>query len=390
MNILQVTPFYPPHVGGIERHVEILSKELAKAGHKVTIYTSNIPKSKTYEVLDNIEIYRFKSLFSLLNNQFVLGCFPKLVGNSDNFDVIHAHGYLHFSSNLVAFSRIFKFKKRPIVLTTHGTEVGYQGWKNLVERAYRKSVGLFMLKLFDKVIALSLEEANLLEKMGISRSKIEVVPNGIDLRQVNSEVDIQDFMQRYGLDYNYENILLFVGSLIPRKGINFLIDAMKHIESNTALLIVGEEIPGYAGFRKILEQQVRKLGLENRVIFLGRVSKEDLERAYIVADLLILPSISEVFGLVLIEAMSYGKCVVASKTLGPSSIIQNYRNGVLFEVCNTLQLAEEVNYLLENPKLRKRLGRKAKRDVEKRYSLEVVVNRIIDIYEELVSNEGAL
>lgn len=375
LKILQVSPFYYPHIGGIEKHVWELSNKLVKAGHRVTVYTSNVPISEKHEIDKGVDIYRFKSYYSLLNNHFVPGYFFKLFGDN-RFDIIHMHGALHFSSNITAFSQIFK--RCPIVLTTHGATGDYQGWKGIAEALYYKTIGKWTLNSADRIITPALKEVDLLKSLGMNRDKIVVIPHGINLNQIFLTGDPEKFKRLYGS--NNKKIILFVGGLIPRKGINYLIDAMRYVKSDSILLIVGGELQGHPDVKKVLKQQIKELGLKKRVLFLGRLSKEDLEKAYIAADLFVLPSLSEVFGLVILEAMSYGKCVIASNVLGPSTIIKNNENGILFEARNSMELAEKIDYLLCNEGLRKKIGAAARKEIEKKYNWDAAFNKILEVY----------
>ena len=376
MKILQVSSLFPPHVGGIEHHVEILSNKLVEAGHEVTVFTSNIPQSKKHEVINGVEIYRFQSLFSPLNNQFIPGLFFKLI-SKNRFEIIHVHSHLHISSNIAVFSKIFI--KRPIVLTSHGT-VNYEGWKNLINVLYNKTMAKWMLKSIDRIIALSSKQADILENLGADSSNITIIPHGIDLSQINLTGDTEKFKNLYRL--NDKNIILFVGGLIPRKGINYLIEAMKYVKFDSVLLIVGGELQGHPGVKKGLEQQVKKLGLKN-VLFLGRVSEEDLRCAYVIADVFVLPSISEGLPLTLLEAMAYKKCVIATNIAGNSDVIQNGKNGILVEPENSQELAEKIDYLLTNEGLRRKIGATARKEIEKNYNWDVAFNKILEVYKEV-------
>lgn len=376
MKILQVSSLFPPHIGGIEHHVWALSNRLAEEGHDVTVYTSNVPKSKKYEVLNGVEIHRLTCLFSPLNNQVIPGLFFKLISKND-FDIIHVHSHLHMSSNMTVFSKMFR--KRPIVLTSHGI-VEYRGWKNLVKILYNKTMAKYMLKSADKIIALSPTQANILEKLGANHSDITVIPNGIDLNRINLNVNADSFKDQYQL--HNKKIVLFVGGLIPRKGVNYLIDAMKQVKSDCIALIVGGELQGHSGAKISLEEQVRKIGLKN-ILFLGKVSNEDLEYAYTIADVFVLPSLSEGLPLTLLEAMSYKKCVVVTDIPGNSDVIQDGENGILFEVGNSLDLGKMINYLLTNEELRKKLGMAARKEIEKNYNWNKNFNRILEVYGEV-------
>ena len=384
MKILQVSSLFPPHVGGIEHHVEALSNKLVENGHEVTVYTSNVPKSKKHEVISGVEIYRFESFFSPFNNQFIPGLFFKLI-KKNRFDVVHVHSHLHISSNITVFSKIFR--ERPTVLTSHGT-VNYEGWKNSINLLYNKTVAKWMLKSVDKIIALSPKHADMLESLGAAHDNITVIPNWIDLNKINLQINTEK-LQKFKILHQLsdKNIILFVGGLIPRKGINYLIAAMKYVKPDSVLLIVGGELQGHHGVKKALEQQVKKRGLKN-VLFLGRASKEELEHAYAIADVFVLPSLSEGLPLTLLEAMAYKKCAVVTDVPGNSDVIQNGKNGVLVEPANQIQLGEKINYLLETPKIRERFGKNARTDIEEKYNLDIAIKRILDVYEEITEKQN--
>src|SRR4030042_1409662 len=163
MRILQVSPFYPPHVGGIEYHVEALSRKLVEAGHEVVVYTSNVPKTGGYEVVHGVEVHRFRAVFSPLNNPVMPGLFLKLL-KSSGFDIVHAHGHFHISSGFTVFSNVFA--RRPIILTSHGAILGYRGLRRAVEVVFNKTVGKWTLRSVDRVMALTLSQARILEGLG--------------------------------------------------------------------------------------------------------------------------------------------------------------------------------------------------------------------------------
>jgi len=375
LKILQVAPFFPPHVGGIEHYVADLSERLVGAGHEVTVYTSNVPKSKKYEVVNGVKIHRFNSCFSIFNNHFVPSYLTELIKKND-FDIIHAHGYLHFSTNVVGLLK--KIKGYRMVLTIHGSSVGYSGWKGIIEKTYNKTFGVLTLNSADKIIALTPDEAAILEKLGADSKKIAIIPPGIDLSRTSLQ-NGDDFRREYGL--KDKNIILFVGGFIQRKGIHYLIEAMKNVETDSIVLIAGGEIKGHPRVKEALEKQVEELGLREKVIFLGNLGRKEVEKAYNSADIFVLPSIAEGLPLVILEAMAHKKCVIATNIPGNSHVIRDGQNGLLFEKGNTKQLAELIDYLLKNQEIREELAKTARKDIEKKYSSEIILNQVLDLYE---------
>lgn len=378
MRILQVSPHYPPYIGGIEYHVEALSQKLVQAGHEVVVYTSNVPKSKKHEVVAGVEIYRFSCPFAPLNNPFLPGLFFKLIGASD-FDVIHAHGHFHMTSNLAALSNIAI--RRPLVLTSHGAILGFRGWKRAMEVVFDATAGKWTLRSADKVIALTPTQASILQALGAQRSQLVAIPIWVDLNQINLHADAQRFRSSYEL--GDRKIVLFVGRLLPIKGLQYLIEAVKYAKTGPRIVIIGAEAQGYPGSKRDLEEQAKAWGLGGDIMFLGAFPRNDLAEAYLAADLFVLPSLSEGLPMALLEAMAYGKCVVATRVPGNIDVLKDGWNGTLVEPKNPRELADKIDYLLNDEGMRQGLGARARKDIELNYSSDVILDRILKVYDEV-------
>lgn len=375
MRVLQVSSLFLPHIGGIENHVNMLSNKLVQDGHKVTIFTSNIPFSNPQESLNGIKVFRYKCLGSPLNNQITPGLYANLL-NAKDFDVLHVHSHLHLSSNFAVLSK--KFNKLPIVLTSHGT-VNYEGCCAVVENIYNSTILKWMLKSVEKIIALTNTQAQILETLGADRKRISIIPNGIDLNNIH----ILDQPHFFGNLKNFKNskIILYVGSLIPRKGISYLIEAMKYVDADAVLLIAGRSIKGNIGYDKTLKSQAKSLGLKN-IVFLGKVTNEELEHLYNMADIFVLPSLSEGLPYTLIEAMSYKKCVIATNIAGNCDVIRNMETGILIDSKDPWELSDKINFLIGHEKLRFTLGISARTEVESRYDLNKIYQDTKKLYLE--------
>jgi len=378
LRILQVTAYYPPHVGGLEGHVEALSRKLVEAGHEVVVYTSNVPRLKRTEVVSGVQIRRFSCLFSPLGNPVTPGLFCKLLANED-FDVVHTHIHYHMCSTLTALSNVFK--KRPLVLTVHGLMLGYHGWRRGLELVFNRTVGWWTLRTVDRVIVLTPTLADMVEGLGARRERTAVIPGWIEPLSIGSPVDATGFRTGHGLAG--KKVILFAGRLLPAKGLSYLIEAVGQTETRPTVAIIGDEAPGYAGCRESLMQQVKRSGLEEQVLFLGRFAREDLEAAYEAADLFVLPSLGEGLPLALIEAMAHGKCVLATDVPGNRDVIKDGWNGALVEARNPAELAHRIDALLADNGLRAQLGAQARLDVKRDYSCDVVMKKILDVYREV-------
>jgi len=328
--------------------------------------------------VSGVQIRRFSCLFSPLGNPVTPGLFCKLLANED-FDVVHTHIHYHMCSTLTALSNVFK--KRPLVLTVHGLMLGYHGWRRGLELVFNRTVGWWTLRTVDRVIVLTPTLADMVEGLGAQRERTAVIPGWIEPLSIGSPVDVTGFRTGHGLAG--KKVILFAGRLLPAKGLSYLIEAVGQTETRPTVAIIGDEAPGYAGCRESLMQQVKRSGLEEQVLFLGRFAREDLEAAYEAADLFVLPSLGEGLPLALIEAMAHGKCVLATDVPGNRDVIKDGWNGALVEARNPAELAHRIDALLADNGLRAQLGAQARLDVKRDYSCDVVMKKILDVYREV-------
>lgn len=380
MKILQVCHYYPPHVGGIEVHASALSRKLARAGHEVTVYTSNSPKGPSREVMDGVCVHRFMPWLSPMNNPITPGILVRNFGES-NFDLVHVHGHLHMLGNSTMLSSFLN--RYPIVLTSHGATLGLQGWRKPIEFTYHHSLGRIMLRRADRIVALSDSQVPVLTGLGAERGRIRVIPNWIDLTELVLDVDSAAFRIRHGIGSG--KLVLFVGLLTARKGAHYLLEALKYSDSRYELAIVGGEPEGGGGVRRALVDQAERLDVNDRVKFLGMLSKKELAAAYQAADLVVLPSLAEGMPFVLLEAMAYGRAVLATDIPGNRDVVKDNDNGWLVEPMNSGELGRKIDLMLDNDDLRERLGARAKADIEKKYSWDVVFGQILELYREVTA-----
>jgi glycosyltransferase involved in cell wall biosynthesis len=218
MKILRVvSDLYPAVVGGIEIHAHEMSKEQARLGHNVTVYTSNIDGKPTQESKDGYKIIRLKPILKLIGNTFMPMLLLKLIYTRNDFDVIHAHSHLFFSTNVCALVR--RLGSPPLIITNHGImSASAPDWFNML---YMKTIGKWTLKSADMIICYTQMEKNKLEDMlKIDSKKIRVIPNG-----VNTDLFHPDTAKHS--NPNNAITILWVGRFVRGKGVNFIIHAAK-------------------------------------------------------------------------------------------------------------------------------------------------------------------
>jgi glycosyltransferase involved in cell wall biosynthesis len=239
-------------------------------------------------------------------------------------------------------------------------------WNNYLVWTYSKAESL----IYPSELARSL-----LDKLSKKNQPSTVISNGINLSHFQP-MEIGDFYKRYNIPKDKVK-LLYVGRLHPEKSIDTLIKAIPHIikqHPNTHVMLVG------AGhLRPKLEKLVHSLGVEKNVTFLGLVSEEDKILAYNASDVFILPSVAELEGMVVLEAMACGKPIIISDAEMSASRFFVDGNGFLFETKNHQHLAEQVLKLVTSAELRKKMGAVSSEKI-KNYDINKSVLLLEEVY----------
>jgi len=350
VKVVQVTPeFPPPLMGGGGYHVYNLSRELARKGVDVTVFTLKIGntfplgKVEVETHFGKVKVFRVPASYIPKTTYLIA---PKLIALllKENPNVIHAHGYQTFTSDVAA--RASKAKKIPLVLTLHGFP---RGFNKLAHRIYFNLIGKTTLKNATKIISVSRMVAQEFKAVGVPEDKMVIVPNGVDLEEYK-QLPVGDlFRKRLNIRDN-EKVLLTIGRLEKIKGFQYLIRALPSIikeVGSTKLIIAGPEFNYGAKLRKL----VKEAKVKENVIFYGPINGKEKFEAFSAADVVAVPSLYEGFGMLLLEAMAAGKPIVATNTGAAPEIIQNGKNGILANPGDVEDLAGNVIKLLSDDQL---------------------------------------
>lgn len=284
-----------------------------------------------------------------------------------NYDIIHIHWPLpHFF--FAYFGIPFAHRKPKLISSFYGVE-----FKFLKSKLFKKLIK-FIIKKSDKITAISNYTATEIKKY--YDREIKIIP-------FSAAVKILEESKEHKRDK--EKTILFVGRLVKRKGVNYLIWALKEVlkEIKVKLIIVGD-----GSERKNLENLIKELEINDYIEFKGFVSDQELAYYYQNCDLFVLPAIidekgdTEGLGVVLLEAMVYRKPVIASAVGGILDIIRNYENGILVPEKNPKILAEKILEVLKNDRLAERLGEKGYQFVKENFSWERIIQSLKDLYKE--------
>jgi glycosyltransferase involved in cell wall biosynthesis len=384
VRIAQVTPYFYPVEGGVERHVYGLSRGLVERGHEVHVFTyigdRKGGKFCTNECIDGIEVKRFRSVFTL--GEFAR-FWPGMVGEllKGGFDVVHTHVYRHPHSDLSLLAS--KASGCTSVLTAHSPFPPLKIRRpltRLIIPFYDRTFGHISLRSFDTVISLTKSEADKLTSLGINHSKIIIIPHGVDSEHFE-DVNAENFLTRFML--KEKKFVLYLGRINRTKGIEYLLHAFAKVaakHNDVYLVIAGgvTEREEEEYMHKLL-YETSQLGINQKVLFTGQLSEDDKLAAYQSCSVFVLPSIYEPYGIVLLEAAAHGKPLVAAESDGPSSIIEDGVNGFLVEPQNSSALAESLMCIIEDEDLAKRMGMAA-RALAYKHTWERVVDAVERVY----------
>lgn len=379
--MLQLTQRFPPALGGVESHVYQLASGLARAGVEVEVSTTDLGRDVPFERLPAdaagpfpfpVRWHRALKFAEAPHGLGIAAPSMLLDALDHRADVLHAHAYGYFPTWVG--SAAASLDGAALVITPHSDA----GSPSAAKRVFNGLVPRLTLRRAARVISVTRHEAALLVSLGLEPDRIAIIPNGIDPSEfaaVPERRPVQDTVTG-----------IFVGRIDPtQKGLDTLVRAVSLVPSSVRfhLRLVGEDWGG----AKALRQLSSHLGIGDRIEFVGPVSRAELLREFARADLLVLPSRFEPFGIVLLEAMAAGLPIVASRVGGIPEVAPDGEVGLLVEPGDPADLAAALLRLAEGPALRSRLGA-AGRQRARSYSWDVLIPRVLAVYREALEERA--
>ncbi|MDO8885285.1 glycosyltransferase family 4 protein [Candidatus Oleimmundimicrobium sp.] len=359
MKTLIISNMYPslsnPTFGGfVQNQVEELKKREIKF-----IFAVNRIKKGGY-----VSLWKYLLLFMKI-----------IWASTTDFDLIHAH-YLFPTGFLALFPHFVR--RKSLVVTAHGSDVNF----GQSSRFFRSLIK-FTCKRATIVIFVSEDLAEKAKSLySISSEKIRVIDCGVDTEVFLPQDKIR-LREKLSLPLD-RKIILFVGNLVKVKGVNFLIESIPDIlssEPNLLTVIIGE-----GELEEKLKIQVKSLGIENFVQFEGFKSHYEIALWMGASDLFVLPSLSEGFGLVVLEALSSGTPVVASKVGGIPELVKDGENGFLVEPANSHNMAKKIGFLLKKDENYLNMSKKA-RESAFLHDVKLQIEKIVELYHKTVDKK---
>ena len=393
MRILQLTPcFYPAWAyGGPVPVIERLSKELVKRGHEVIVYTTDaLDKNKRHNMryleVEGVKVFYFRNVSNSLawRRYFLTPGMPfRLRREIKNFDIVHVHGFRDYLTIIIHhYSTKYDI---PYILQAHGSvETYFQ--KGVLKRIFDKVWGYRILRDATKLIALTPTEAEQYKNMGISEDKIEIVPNGINLAEFENLPQRGQFRKKYGLG-DAQKVVLYLARINKIKGPDLLAKAFAELSKDLGdakLVIAGPD----DGYLAALKELIRELKIEEKVLLTGPLYKNEKLQAYVDADVYVLPSSYEIFGITALEACACGTPVIVTDQCGIADLIDGQVGLVVPYYKEQLQHA--LLYMLGDNKIRLQFGEKGKLLVHEKFNWEKIAEQVENIYSScILSNHRA-
>lgn len=364
----------PSREGGIEVVVEQICLRLIKKGHEVTCYNRSYGSTCNKKVKENLCTFykgiRLKRVLTI--NQkgmaaFSSSFFAALLSSLGDYDIVHIH-----AEGPALFCWIPKLFGKHVVVTIHGLDWSRKKWEGSVGKEIIKLGEKCAAKYADEIIVLSDDVKNYFEKKYKRRTCY--IPNGVNLPELY-KADL--VARKYGL--KRDSYILYLGRLVPEKGLEYLIKAFKMVNTDKKLIISG----GSSDTDEFV-REIKELASEDeRILFTGFVHGRELEELFSNSYIYVLPSDLEGMPLSLLEAMSYGNCCLVSDISECISVIEDkgvsFKKGDVLDLCNKLQL------LCDNVDIVQKYKNISSDYIIKKYNWNDVVDATLKLYNRSIN-----
>jgi glycogen synthase len=382
---------YPPLIeGGLARHVRKLAEALVELDLEVHVLTRGGEESSAEETVGGVNIHRiveptrptdlgeFVAWVERMNSDMLAAGVE--LGDRLSFDLVHGHDWLVAN----ACDHLAKRFGSPLVTTIHATEYGrHQGWVDKHPQSYIHGVERWITNRSDRVIACSFYmREQIADIFGVEEERVAVIPNGIDPRDLQPQDPAELRRLRLQFAQPDEKLMLLVGRLVYEKGFQLALEAMPRVVERlpgTRFLVAGS-----GTHEAELRRQASELGLMEHGTFLGWIGDDVLHSLYPIADICVVPSIYEPFGLVALEAMASGCPCLVADTGGLREVVPHEEAGLRFRARDPEALGEMAVRVLADEQLGQRLVSEGLEHI-RRFDWAEIAERTAAVYEDMVA-----
>jgi glycosyltransferase involved in cell wall biosynthesis len=387
VRILHVSPSFHPAwaYGGIPRCAYEVSRALVAQGDAVTVWTTDALDAGSRcataeETVDGIFVRRFRNLHNGLayHRQLYLplGILKAPWRDLAEFDIVHIHSHRHLLEALVGAAALRR--RIPYVFTGNGTVPPIERYV-LIKRVLDLLGADDILAHAAACLAVSEAEIPHYLRVGVPEQRIRVIPNGVRLEEFRHLPPRGAFRRAFGLGDG--PLVVFVGKITPRKGVDVLLRALARLPADVRLVVAGNFMMPEAPIRAIVEE----LHLVDRVLFPGLLLGEYRNAAYVDADVVAYPSTDEIFGLVAAEALMCGAPVVVGDDSGCGEVVRAAGGGRTVPYGDAAALAIALQALLDDPAERARCAATGRRYVEEHFGWDRIAAQTRELYQEVLA-----
>jgi glycosyltransferase involved in cell wall biosynthesis len=373
---------------GITSVVYNVTKELAKRGHEVTVYTSDMADlhgnnslHSGHLLINGVNVYYSKSVWRSKTFIATPSMFSVLSKNLCNYDVVHIHDCRSFQG--ITTYLFAKLKKVPYVFQPHGSyfsSLSDSPHTAIAKVVLDKLISGKIIRNASKIIVLSEMEGEQYKRKGVSDRKVVIVPNGISLSEYSDLPPEGYFKKKFGIQ-DGRKIVLYLGRIHKTKGIDFLIKTFAHLikamECNNTLLVIAGPDDGYLAEAKSL---ATSSGISDSVLFTGFVDGKDKLAALVDADLFVTPSFYG-FPVTFLEACAVGIPIITT-TLGDTLAWINGNTGFVTQPKYS-DFARAAKMIISDVELAEKFSRNCRETVGAFFSIEKVVDKLEQVYLEV-------
>jgi glycosyltransferase involved in cell wall biosynthesis len=372
-NIVHFGKYYFPDAGGIESVTVSLAKGAARAGHTVSVVCFEKTPASSKEIIDGVQIIRAPITKLLASQPLGFKYFLQCLSAASKANIVHLH-----SPNMLGALCALLIPARTRLLVHWHSDVLNKGVLGKILRPLEAA----LLRRANSIVATSQVYADASETLAPFKDKIAVVPIGVpDAKHDGNDSQLPAALES---QIGGRKIVLAVGRLVPYKGFDVLIRAAHELDKDSVVVIVGG-----GPLQQELQQAIARSRGEDRVVLAGRLSDAALHALFERAALYCLPSIyrAEAFGVVLLEAMTYGLPIVASNIPGSGVpwVNQHGLSGLNVPIGDAKALADACNQILGSEELRSRLSEGARQRFLAEFREDLSVERMMDIYDLIAS-----
>ena len=353
--------------GGIEIVVKELCTRMAQDGHKITCYNrsghhvsgAEFDKKNEYEGICQKSVPTIeKKGLAAVSSSF----FAALYSAFGKYDVVHIH-----AEGPAFFSWLPKIFGKRVVVTIHGIDWKREKWKSGFGSKFIRQGEKNAVKYADEMIVLSKGVQDYFKDMYGRNTRF--IPNGVNRPEVRKADLITD---KFGL--TKDSYILFLGRLVPEKGIRYLIEAFKNVKTNKKLVIAG----GSSDTDSFTEELKELAKDDNRIIFTGFVQGQILDELYSNTYIYTLPSDLEGMPLSLLEAMSYGNCCLVSDIPECAEVVED--KALIFKKSDVKSLREKMQDACDHPEKVAKMKKQSADFICEKYNWDDVVEKTIELY----------